>query len=187
MSLKIEKTTLPGVLLIDPVIFRDSRGFFMETFHKGKYEEVGIDQDFVQDNYSRSCQGTLRGLHYQLQHPQAKLIYVIRGEIFDVAVDIRYGSPTFGKWAGFSLSSENRRQVFIPEGFAHGFCVVSETADVLYKCTDVYHPDDEYGIFWSDQKMGIGWPVTEPTVSDKDKQYPRLREVPAAHLPVFTS
>jgi dTDP-4-dehydrorhamnose 3,5-epimerase len=187
MSLKIQKTALPGVILIEPKIFKDSRGFFMETFHKGKYEEAGIDQDFVQDNYSHSSSGTLRGLHYQLKHPQGKLIYVITGEIFDVAVDIRYGSPTLGQWAGFTLSSENRRQVFIPEGFAHGFCVLSEAADVLYKCTDLYKPDDEYGIVWSDKTVGIEWPVAKPTVSDKDRDYPGLREVPSHHLPIFIS
>ncbi len=187
MTLTVKKTTLPGVLLINPVVFKDSRGFFMETFHKGKYGEAGIEKEFVQDNYSYSSSGTLRGLHYQLKHPQAKLIYVITGEIFDVAVDIRYGSPTFGQWEGFILSSENRRQIFIPEGFAHGFCVLSETADVLYKCTDVYKPDDEYGILWSDQTVGIDWPVTKPTVSDKDCESPGLGEVPTSHLPVFTT
>ncbi|GJQ58399.1 MAG: dTDP-4-dehydrorhamnose 3,5-epimerase [Candidatus Scalindua sp. AMX11] len=186
MSLKIQETSLPGVLLIEPKVFKDSRGFFMETFHKGKYEEGGIDQDFVQDNYSHSSSGTLRGLHYQLKHPQGKLVYVITGEIFDVAVDIRYGSPTFGQWGGFTLSSENRRQVYIPEGFAHGFCVLSESADVLYKCTDVYKPDDEYGIMWSDQTMSIEWPVIKPNVSDKDRQYSELREIPSHHLPLFT-
>ncbi|MCP5003072.1 MAG: dTDP-4-dehydrorhamnose 3,5-epimerase [Planctomycetes bacterium] len=187
MPVEFQKTTLPGVLLIGPQVYKDSRGFFMETFHKGKYKEVGIDQNFVQDNYSHSSSGTLRGLHYQLKHPQGKLIYVISGEIFDVAVDIRHGSPTFGQWEGFSLSSENRRQVYIPGGFAHGFCVLSESADVLYKCTDAYMPDDEYGIVWSDETVGIRWPVKEPTVSDKDRQSPGLREIPISHLPVFAS
>jgi len=187
MSLKLRNTTLPGVLLIEPKVFKDTRGFFMETYHKNKYEEVGICQNFVQDNYSHSGLGTLRGLHYQLKHPQGKLIYVIRGEIFDVAVDIRSGSSTFGQWVGLILSSENKKQVFIPEGFAHGFCVLSKTADVLYKCTDIYYPDDEYGIIWSDPTVGINWPIKTPTISDKDKQYDELFEIANTNLPVFPS
>jgi len=146
LSIKYTKTDLSGVLLIEPRVFKDSRGFFMETFHQKKYAEAGIDHAFIQDNYSHSTRGTLRGLHYQLEHPQAKLVYVIKGEIYDVAVDIRRGSPGFGKWTGQYLSCKNRRQIFVPEGFAHGFCVISETADVLYKATDLYNPDDEYGV-----------------------------------------
>ncbi|MDY7036872.1 MAG: dTDP-4-dehydrorhamnose 3,5-epimerase, partial [Thermodesulfobacteriota bacterium] len=130
--------------------------------------------------------GTLRGLHYQLHHPQAKLIYVINGEIFDIAVDIRRGSPTIGRWAGTYLSGENNRQIFIPEGFAHGFCVLSETADVIYKCTDFYAPDDEYGVLWSDSFIGIGWPVKRPILSKKDSQYMGLNEIPEADLPVYS-
>ncbi len=185
MSIKYTKTDLPGVLLIDPVVFKDSRGFFMETFHQKKYAEAGIDHAFIQDNYSHSTRGTLRGLHYQLKHPQGKLIYVITGEIFDVAVDIRQGSPGFGKWVGQYLSGNNKRQIFVPEGFAHGFCVISETADVLYKTTDLYNPDDEYGVLWSDSTIGIDWPVEVPIVSDKDKQFPGLKETPETHLPIY--
>ncbi len=185
MPIMYIKTKLPGVLLVEPKVFEDSRGFFMETFHQQKYAEAGIDHAFIQDNYSHSTQGTLRGLHYQLKHPQGKLIYVITGEIFDVAVDIRQGSPTFGQWVGQYLSDQNKRQIFIPEGFAHGFCVISETADVLYKATDLYNPDDEYGVLWSDPDIGIDWPVEVPIVSDKDKQYPRLRDALETQLPIY--
>ncbi|MEK6764678.1 MAG: dTDP-4-dehydrorhamnose 3,5-epimerase [Planctomycetota bacterium] len=183
--MKYIKTNLPDVLLIEPKVFEDSRGFFMETFHQEKYAELGIDHAFIQDNYSHSTHGTLRGLHYQLKHPQGKLIYVITGKIFDVAVDIRRGSPTFGQWAGQYLSDQNRRQIFVPEGFAHGFCVISKTADVLYKTTDLYNPDDEYGVLWSDPAIGIDWPVKAPIVSDKDKQFPGLGVVPEAQLPIY--
>ncbi|MCR4290462.1 MAG: dTDP-4-dehydrorhamnose 3,5-epimerase [Candidatus Scalindua sp.] len=185
MSIKCTETDLPGVLLIDPGVFKDSRGFFMETFHQKKYAEAGIDHAFVQDNYSHSTRGTLRGLHYQLNYPQGKLVYVITGEIYDVAVDIRRGSPGFGKWVGQYLSDKNRRQIFVPEGFAHGFCVLSETADVLYKTTDLYNPDDEYGVLWSDPTIGIDWPVEVPVVSDKDKQFPGLKEAPEKNLPIY--
>ena len=185
MSIKYVKTDIPGVMLLEPKVFKDSRGFFMETFHQNKYAEVGIDHAFIQDNYSHSTQGTLRGLHYQLKHPQEKLIYVITGEIFDVAVDIRQGSPTFGQCVGEYLSDQNKRQIFIPEGFAHGFCVTSETADVLYKTTDLYNPDDEYGVLWSDPDIEIDWPVEIPIVSDKDKQYPRLRNAIETQLPIY--
>ena len=185
MSIKFTKTDLPDVLLIDPEVFKDSRGFFMETFHQKKYAEAGINQTFIQDNYSHSTRGTLRGLHYQLKNPQGKLVYVITGEIYDIAVDIRRGSPGFGKWVGQYLSDKNRRQIFVPEGFAHGFCVISETADVLYKTTDLYNPDDEYGVLWSDPTIGIKWPVEMPVVSDKDKQFPGLKEVPETDLPIY--
>jgi dTDP-4-dehydrorhamnose 3,5-epimerase len=185
MSIKYIKTDIPGVMLLEPKVFKDSRGFFMETFHQNKYAEVGIDHAFIQDNYSHSTQGTLRGLHYQLKHPQGKLIYVITGEIFDVAVDIRQGSPTFGQCVGEYLSDQNKRQIFIPEGFAHGFCVTSETADVLYKTTDLYNPDDEYGVLWSDPDIEIDWPVEVPIVSDKDKQYSRLKDALETQLPIY--
>ena len=185
MSIKYIKTDIPGVMLLEPKVFKDSRGFFMETFHQNKYAEVGIDHAFIQDNYSHSTQGTLRGLHYQLKHPQEKLIYVITGEIFDVAVDIRQGSPTFGQCVGEYLSDQNKRQIFIPEGFAHGFCVTSETADVLYKTTDLYNPDDEYGVLWSDPDIEIDWPVEVPIVSDKDKQYSRLKDALETQLPIY--
>jgi len=184
LSIKCTETDLPGVLLIDPRVFDDSRGFFMETFHQKKYAEVGIDHSFIQDNYSHSTRGTLRGLHYQLNHPQGKLVYVITGEIYDVAVDIRRDSPGFGKWTGQYLSDKNRRQIFVPEGFAHGFCVLSETADVLYKTTDLYNPEDERGVLWSDPAIGIDWPVKVPVVSDKDKLFPKLKEAPEKDLPI---
>ncbi len=185
MSIKYTETDLPGVLLIEPDIFKDSRGFFMETFHKEKYMDLGIDRDFVQDNYSHSRQGVIRGLHYQLKHPQGKLVSVITGKIFDVAVDIRYGSPTFGQWTGQFLSAENRRQVFVPEGFAHGFSVLSKTADVMYKCTEVYKPGDEFGVLWSDPALDINWFGENPIVSDKDGQYSKLNEIPRHLLPAF--
>ena len=185
MTLTCSEESIPGVLLIEPVRFEDDRGFFMEVYHQGKYREAGIDRDFVQDNHSRSRRFTLRGLHYQLQHPQDKLVYVISGEIFDIAVDIRRGSPTFGCWTGIALSARNARQLFIPRGFAHGFCVVSETADVMYKCTDFYAPGDEYGILWSDPQIHIKWPVQTPILSEKDAHNLPLADVPREHLPVY--
>lgn len=185
MSLKIIKTGLAGVVLIEPAVFNDPRGFFMETFHQKKYAEAGIDRTFVQDNRSLSIKGTLRGLHYQLKHPQAKLVFVVKGEIFDVVVDIRKGSPTYGKWVGANLSDENRRQIYVPEGFAHGFCVLSETADVIYKCTDLYTTGDEYGILWSDPEIGIEWPIARPLLSDKDSKCQVLSDVPESSLPLF--
>ncbi len=173
-----EETPLAGVKLIHPAVFEDPRGFFMETFHQGTYAGAGIDGPFVQDNYSHSCRGTLRGLHYQRKNAQDKLVFVVTGEIFDVAVDIRRGSPTFGRWFGARLSEENRTQIYVPKGFAHGFCVLSKTADVMYKCTDVYAPGDEYGILWSDPAIGIDWPCAEPILSDKDQLHPRLADAP---------
>lgn len=174
--MNIIKTSLEGVLIIEPNVFKDSRGFFMETYHEERYRQFGIDRIFVQDNLSYSVQGTLRGLHFQKKHPQAKLVQVITGEIFDVAVDIRQGSPTFGKWTGVSLSDQNQRQLFIPEGFAHGFCVMSETCHFSYKCSDFYAPDDEGGILWSDPDIGIEWLIKEPIISEKDKKHPRLSD-----------
>ena len=185
MTLKSSETSLPGVLLMEPVAFPDDRGYFMETYHMGKYTEAGLDRPFVQDNLSHSRRFTLRGLHYQLNHPQGKLIYVIVGEIFDIAVDIRRGSPTFGQWTGIHLSAKNRHQIYVPEGFAHGFCVLSEIADVMYKCTDLYAPGDEYGILWSDPALAISWPVENPILSDKDAANPALKDVPESHLPVY--
>jgi dTDP-4-dehydrorhamnose 3,5-epimerase len=184
MSLRSVKTRLPGVLVIEPDVFKDDRGFFLETYHHSKYTEAGIDIPFVQDNHSHSRKGTLRGLHYQLRHPQDKLVYVITGEIFDVAVDIRHGSSTFGQWAGIALSQENKRQIFLPKGFAHGFCVLSETADVMYKCSDFYTPGDDLGIYWRDPDIGIEWPVKDPVLSEKDSRNPRLKEIPEDMFPV---
>jgi dTDP-4-dehydrorhamnose 3,5-epimerase len=187
MAIKFNTTSLPGVILIEPQVFEDPRGFFMETFHKKKYAVEGIDRVFVQDNHSHSKQGTLRGLHYQLRHAQGKLIYVVAGEVFDVAVDIRCGAPTFGKWSGTYISAENKRQLYIPEGFAHGFSVLSETADVIYKCTDFYTPGDEYGIFWADPTIDIDWKIESPVLSKKDSQNPELSQVAEELLPVYKS
>lgn len=181
--MNIIKTSLEGILIIEPNVFEDKRGFFMETYNRNRYNEFGIDATFVQDNLSYSLKNTVRGLHYQIEHPQAKLVQVISGEIFDVAVDIRLGSPTFGKWTGIRLSSENRRQVFIPEGFAHGFCVLSEFAIFHYKCSDFYMPNDEGGIIWSDPDIGIKWPVEKPIVSEKDKQFQKLIVLTPEQLP----
>ncbi len=187
MEIKVQETNLPGVLLIEPPVFRDQRGFFMETYHLEKYRTLGIRQEFVQDNHSHSVKNVLRGLHYQLRHPQGKLIYVVRGEIFDVAVDIRRGSPTFGQWTGHLLSEENKRQLFIPEGFAHGFLVLSEVADVMYKCTALYAPGDEYGLLWSDPRVGIDWPLEgEPILSAKDSRFSPLQNIPPENLPRYT-
>lgn len=184
--MKFMETALPGVLLIELDVFADKRGYFLETFHTRKYAHRDMGTSFVQDNHSHSRRATLRGLHYQRKNAQAKLIYAVNGEIFDVAVDIRRGSPFFGKWVGAVLSSENRRQVFIPKGFAHGFCVLSETADVIYKCSDFYTPADEYGVLWSDPDLGIEWPLENPILSPKDCRYPCLSEIPEAHLPLYT-
>ncbi len=185
MTLKCNETSLPGVFMIEPMVFEDDRGFFMETYHMGKYSEAGIDRPFVQDNLSHSKRFTLRGLHYQLNHPQGKLVYVITGEILDIAVDIRRGSPTFGRWTETVLSAENRRQLYVPEDFAHGFCVLSETADVMYKCTDLYAPGDDHGILWSDPTLDIEWPVENPILSEKDGKNPALKDVPESLLPIY--
>jgi dTDP-4-dehydrorhamnose 3,5-epimerase len=162
-------TRLPGVIIIEPDVHKDARGFFLETYHAQKYGAAGIGGPFVQDNHSRSVGGTVRGLHLQLRKPQGKLIRVIEGEIYDVAVDVRRRSPTFGMWAGVTLSSANFRQCYVPPGFAHGFCVTSEYAEVEYKCTDVYDPESEIGIAWNDPAIGIHWPLAEPLLSERDR------------------
>lgn len=172
--MKFIETGLPGVILVEPDVFRDGRGFFLETYHREKYGAAGIPGPFVQDNQSHSLHGTLRGLHAQRRHPQGKLVRAIDGEMFDVAVDIRRGSPTFGKWVGFTLSGENFRQLYIPPGFAHGFCVLSNRVHVEYKCTDFYDPKDELGIAWNDPEIGITWPIESPVVSPKDAAAGRL-------------
>lgn len=182
--MKCTEMTLPGVMLFEPDVFGDQRGFFLETFNKAKYADAGLDVTFLQDNHSRSVRGTLRGLHYQLTHPQGKLVYVVRGEIFDVAVDIRRNSPTFGKWLGQHLSETNKHQLYIPPGFAHGFCVISDVADVLYKCTDLFTPGDDYGILWSDEDIGIEWPIDQPILSEKDAKNPILAKAPEDILPI---
>jgi len=181
--MNIITTFIDGILIIEPKTFTDKRGFFLETYHQQKYFECGINKKFVQDNLSCSIKSTLRGLHFQIRHPQAKLVQVISGKIFDVAVDLRPGSLTFGKWIGTHLSDENRRQMFIPEGFAHGFCVLSKIAYFYYKCSDFYSPDDEGGIIWSDSDIGIEWPVKNPIISEKDNHYPGLSELTAEQLP----
>jgi dTDP-4-dehydrorhamnose 3,5-epimerase len=173
---------MKDILVFEPQVHGDHRGFFLETWNEQRYRKAGISNFFVQDNLSFSVCGTLRGLHFQISNPQAKLIQVITGEVFDVAVDIRPGSPTFGQWEGFRLSEFNRRQVYIPEGFAHGFCVTSATAHFHYKCTCFYDPKDEGGISWSDPDLGIDWPVKNPIVSDKDKCLPRLSALSPSQL-----
>ncbi len=176
---------IAGVYLIKPDIFRDQRGFFTETFHQEKYN-IAVPYDFVQDNMSFSQRGTVRGLHYQLKQPQGKLIFVLTGEIFDVAVDIRRGSPTFGHWVGYKISAENHWQLFVPPGFAHGFMVLSDTAQVYYKCTDLYCHGDEYGIVWNDPGIGIEWPDSEVVLSDKDKVLPTLVSAGKGNLPIYS-
>ena len=176
-------TGLPDVILLEPKRFGDDRGFFMEMFHAKRYEEAGIAGPFVQDNFSRSAKGILRGLHFQEPNAQGKLVQVLAGAVYDVAVDIRRGSPTFGRWVGVELSADNRRQLWVPAGFAHGFCVLSESADFHYKCTDFYEPASERGIAWNDPEVGIAWPVTAPLLSSKDAVAPRLQDAPL--LPVY--
>jgi dTDP-4-dehydrorhamnose 3,5-epimerase len=174
---KFIETELPGVILIEPDVFRDPRGFFLETYHQTQYAARGIPGPLVQDNHSHSLHGTLRGLHAQTRRPQAKLVRAVEGEMFDVAVDIRRGSPTFGKWVGFVLSGENFRQLWIPVGFAHGFCVLSNRVHVEYKCSDFYDPGHELGVAWNDPDIGIVWPIERPVLSPKDAAAPRLAQV----------
>ncbi|MDA1017930.1 MAG: dTDP-4-dehydrorhamnose 3,5-epimerase [Planctomycetota bacterium] len=168
--MQVFETDLPGVLVIEPRVFPDERGFFKETYHQQRYADLGLPSSFVQDNYSHSVQGTIRALHYQIEQPQGKLVQIFKGEIFDVAVDIRRDSPRFGEWVGVLLSETNHRQLYIPPGFAHGFCAMSDEADVLYKCTDLYAPQHERTILWNDPSIGIEWPeVGTPIVSKKDQ------------------
>ena len=175
--MKVIETELPGVRIVEPKLFGDQRGFFLESFQAERYRtEVGIDQPFVQDNHSRSARGVLRGLHAQRRHPQGKLVRVVRGEVFDVVVDVNPSSATFRKWVGVVLSEENHRQLWVPPGYVHGFVVLSEIADFLYKCTDYYRPEDEIGIRWDDPEVAVDWPVREPTLSGKDRVLPFLAE-----------
>lgn len=174
--MRVVPAAIPDVLLIEPDVFQDERGFFLETYHAGRYAGAGVPGPFVQDNHSRSVKGTVRGLHLQVGRPQAKLIRVVAGEIFDVAVDVRRGSPTFGRWVGARLSAESFRQYYIPQGFAHGFSVLSPFADVEYKCTDVYDPAGQLGIAWDDPELAISWGVTEPILSERDRRHPTLRD-----------
>ncbi len=185
--MNIIKTRIPEVLLIEPAVFKDERGLFMELFHASRYAVHGLVEPFVQDNYSVSRKDTLRGLHYQLKNPQAKLVQVIEGAVFDVAVDIRLGSPSYGQWVAEILSDENNKQLYVPPGFAHGFCVLSETARFIYKCTDVYTPNDEYGVLWSDQGLAIDWPISTPVLSSKDRQFQVLANIDQSCLPVYAA
>ena len=170
------KTELDGVVIVTPKVFGDERGFFMETYNIKDFVAAGIPEGFIQDNHSRSSKGVLRGLHYQYPNWQGKLVRVLRGEVFDVAVDIRSQSPTFGRWVGVTLSEENKQQLYVPPGFAHGFCVTSETADVAYKCTTTYRPEEEVSIRWDDPDIGIEWPLENPSLSDKDIKGLSLKE-----------
>ncbi len=183
--MEIIETQLPDVLLIRPRVFRDTRGFFCETFSEARYREAGVGLSFVQDNLSYSGRGTLRGLHLQHPHEQGKLVMAANGEVFDVAVDVRVGSPTFGKWAGARLSSDTLEQLWVPPGFAHGFCVLSDEALFSYKCTDFYSKADELSVRWDDPDIGIDWPIDAPLLSVKDAGAPRLRDIDPARLPRF--
>ena len=172
-----KETKIKDVYIIEPKVFGDNRGYFMETYHKEDFDKAGLKYNFVQDNQSKSKKGVLRGLHYQKTFPQAKLVRVISGEVFDVAVDLRKNSPTYGEWVGEILSSENKKMLMIPRGFAHGFMVLSETAEFIYKCDEVYHPEDEGGIMWNDPDVGVKWPSDiEPLLSEKDQKHPSLKE-----------
>jgi len=181
----VAETTLPGVLVIEPKRFGDHRGFFTETFSESRYEEAGVRGPFVQDNLSRSAQGILRGLHFQNPFQQGKLVYCVEGEIFDVAVDVRVGSPRFGRWMGVVLDDETLRQTFVPAGFAHGFCVLSDVADVEYLCSDFYDPGGEAGLRWDDPSVGIAWPVSAPVLSERDRQHRGL-DTSRIDLPAYT-
>jgi dTDP-4-dehydrorhamnose 3,5-epimerase len=183
--MKVIETSLPGALIIEPQVFGDTRGFFYESYNKGKWANAGIDADFIQTNVSRSARGVLRGLHYQWPNPQGKLVSVLEGEVYDVAVDIRRGSPTFGQSVGVMLTAENHRHFWVPEGFAHGFCVLSEFATFTYQCTALYDREADAGIRWNDADLGIDWPLSEPLLSDKDGKTPLLKDVAPERLPVY--
>ena len=185
--MRVVETKLPGVLIIEPDFYEDKRGFFLETYNANRYRKTGIEIPFVQDNLSRSKRGVLRGLHYQLKYPQGKLVSVVNGEVFDVAVDIRLGSPAFGQWFGMVLNETTHRQMYIPPGFAHGFCALSDSVDFMYKCSEYYHPKDEYGLLWNDANIGIKWPVQNPIISDKDLSNLHLSDIPSELLPIYPS
>jgi len=185
--MKIRETHLPGILIIEPKLFGDERGYFLETYQADRYAQAGISPAFAQDNLSFSRRGTVRGLHLQHPHGQGKLVYVLEGEVFDVAVDVRTGSPAFGRWLGVFLSASNKKQLWIPPGFAHGFCVVSETALFAYKCTELYHPEEEIAIRWNDPSLGIEWPICETMLSEKDAQAPLMDQIQPSRLPVYAS
>ncbi len=183
--MKITATELEGVIIFEPRVFTDERGWFVETWSGKRYEEAGVKGSFCQDNLSFSKKGIVRGLHYQYPHPQGKLVSVVSGEVYDVAVDIRVGSPTFGKYEGVTLSEDNHRQLYIPPGFAHGFCAMSETAKFAYKCTAYYDAECEGGIIWNDPDIGIAWPVEAPLLSDKDAKFTCLKDIAVEKLPRF--
>ena len=178
-------TSLPGVCLIEPSVFEDQRGFFFESYHEIKFAELGIRDRFVQDNHAKSVRHTLRGLHYQIAHPQAKLCRVVQGEVLDIVVDLRRGSPHFARWERAVLSERNRRMMYVPPGFAHGYLVLSETAEFLYKCSDFYHPEYERGVLWNDPDIGIDWGIESPILSDKDRKNPLLSSIAAKDLPEY--
>lgn len=182
--MRTHQTALEGVRIVESAVFRDDRGFFLETFHQKRFADADLPTQFVQDNRSRSMHSVLRGLHYQLRAPQGKLVSVVTGAIFDVAVDIRLDSPQFGRWVGVVLSADDPRSLWIPPGYAHGFCVLSELADVTYKCTALYDPSDERGIAWNDAAIGIEWPITTPLLSERDAKLPTLSSA-QEHLPRF--
>jgi dTDP-4-dehydrorhamnose 3,5-epimerase len=182
--MRLIATEIADIVIVEPDVYRDDRGFFLETYHADRYRAAGIEGPFVQDNRSRSIRGAIRGLHLQRSRPQGKLIQVVEGEVFDVAVDVRRGSPTFGRWVGVILSAGNFRQCYIAPGFAHGFCVLSDVAQVEYKCTELYDPSDELGIAWDDPRIAIAWPIAEPVLSDRDRRHPTLAAV-ADRLPEY--
>ena len=181
--MNITRTPLEGLLLIEPLCFQDDRGFFLESYQLARYRNAGIPDQFVQDNHSRSAQGVLRGLHFQVKRPQAQIVTVIRGRVFDVAVDLRQVSPTFGRWFGVELSDTGPRQIYMTSGFGHGFCVLSDWADLHYKVGQPYDPHDEGGLLWSDPDLGIQWPIVAPQVTPRDSAFPRIRDLSQAQLP----
>jgi dTDP-4-dehydrorhamnose 3,5-epimerase len=181
------ETSLPGVWELRPEVFRDSRGFFMETYHRERFAQLDIACSFVQDNHSRSAKGTLRGLHYQLHHPQAKLCRVVEGKALDVAVDVRLGSPTFGKYTSVLLSADDHNQIYVPGGFAHGFLALTDSVQFLYKCSDFYDPADEHGVSWNDPNINISWGVPNPLISEKDSKFPGLADIPREFLPRYSA
>ncbi len=185
--MKTVATEFEGLLVLEPTVFSDARGFLLETWNQPRYAAAGVPAPMVQDNLSRSVQGVVRGLHFQNPRSQAKLVFVLEGEIFDVAVDVRRGSPTFGRWFSVRLSAENKRQLYIPVGFAHGFGVLSSTALVSYKCSDVYQPEAEMTIFWNDPRLAIDWPISNPIVSPRDSAAPTIDAIPPARLPTWQS
>ncbi|MBQ0798953.1 MAG: dTDP-4-dehydrorhamnose 3,5-epimerase [Porticoccaceae bacterium] len=188
--MNVVETNLPGVLVFEPKVLVDGRGLFLETFREDRFREMGVKETFVQENHSRSTRGVLRGLHYQLNQPQGKLVRVARGEVFDVVVDVRVGSPTFGQWYGTTLDEKSMRMMYVPPGFAHGFVVLSEVADFIYKCTDYYCPASEQGILWSDSDVGVEWPfenTADIVLSKKDVKNPRLKDQPDKLLPVYSA